>query len=168
MKVALTFGLLALLLLASPATAAQYVHGYYRSSGTYVHPYYRNSPGGTGTAAVTAPSGACGYYTNRAGDSVPRPCGNWRGGDTPPSTATAQCRDGTWSSSEHPQASLTCSYHGGVYSYVGPGAAAANQIETNGRRPGDAPDVKEIPIISPDREIPMPDGPCPYCQAPQK
>jgi uncharacterized protein DUF3761 len=63
--------------------------------------------------AIADSTGACGYYTNKAGHQVPRPCGNWRDRDTPPpSNATARCRDGTWSSSEHPHAWGTCSYHG--------------------------------------------------------
>ena len=167
MRPALIFGL-AVLLISNAALATQYVHGYYRSNGTYVHPYYRNSPG-DGRATIGVLPGACGYYTNRGGDQVPRPCGNWRSGEAPPSTATAKCRDGTWSSSEHPHASLTCSYHGGVDSYVNPGAAVSQGVPLIGRRPGDAPDVKEIPILNDPREIPMPDtAPCPYCRAPQK
>ena len=31
-------------LLAVPAIAGEYVHGYYRSNGTYVHGYHRSSP----------------------------------------------------------------------------------------------------------------------------
>ena len=65
----------------------------------------------------TDAAGACGYYVNKAGHEVPRPCGNWRSNQDPPSTATARCRDGAWSSSEHPYASGTCSHHGGVQSY---------------------------------------------------
>jgi hypothetical protein len=57
--------------------------------------------------------GKCGYYTNSAGHSVPRPCGDWHSDSTRPSGATAQCRDGTWSWSEHPFAPGTCSHHGG-------------------------------------------------------
>src|SRR4051812_35331925 len=67
--------------------------------------------------AATA-AGECGYYVNRAGHEVPRPCGNWRDrSEQPPSTATARCSDGTWSSSEHPNAPGTCSHHGGVEGY---------------------------------------------------
>lgn len=151
MKAATAFGLVALLITA-PALADQYVHGYYRSNGTYVHPYYRNSPGST--AANTIPSGGCGYYTNSAGNEVPRPCGNWRSGEATPSGATAKCSDGTWSFSQHPHASLTCSYHGGVDGYVNP-APTINQAQPIGRRPGDAPDVKEIPITGDAHEIPI-------------
>ena len=68
-------------------------------------------------SAIADSTGACGYYTNRAGHEVPRPCGNWRNDQDPPRTATARCQDGTWSSSEHPYASGTCSHHGGVESY---------------------------------------------------
>jgi hypothetical protein len=57
--------------------------------------------------------GKCGYYTNSAGHSVPRPCGDWHDDPKRPPGATAQCRDGTWSWSEHPNAPGTCSHHGG-------------------------------------------------------
>lgn len=65
-------------------------------------------------AIAADPSGNCGYYRNSAGQQVPRPCGNWRNDPNPPSGASAQCRDGTWSWSKHPHASGTCSHHGGV------------------------------------------------------
>ncbi len=55
--------------------------------------------------------GECGYYTNRSGHQVRRPCGNWRT-QARPRGATARCRDGTYSFSEH--RSGTCSHHGGV------------------------------------------------------
>lgn len=64
------------------------------------------------TASDTS-AGKCGYYTNSAGHSVPRPCGNWHSDQTRPPSATAQCQDGTWSFSEHPNAPGTCSRHGG-------------------------------------------------------
>src|SRR5215469_5251672 len=61
------------------------------------------------------PYGACGYYTNSYGHLVPRPCGDWRSETrAPPNGVTALCRDGTYSYSEHPHASGTCSHHGGV------------------------------------------------------
>ena len=47
-KVSLSILLLAVVF-SSSSFAAQYVHGYYRSSGTYVRPYYRSSPNGTVT-----------------------------------------------------------------------------------------------------------------------
>jgi hypothetical protein len=53
----------------------------------------------------------CGFYINRDGQSVPRPCGNWRNQPTPQG-ASARCRDGTYSFSRHH--SGTCSRHGGV------------------------------------------------------
>jgi hypothetical protein len=62
-------------------------------------------------------AGACGYYANASGHVVPRPCGDWHGQGTP-SSATARCRDGTYSFSEHPQARGTCNYHGGVLDYL--------------------------------------------------
>src|SRR5438477_80801 len=46
-----------------------------------------------------------GYYKNVSGHCVRRPSSD-------PSGATAKCRDGTYSYSEH--ASGTCSHHGGV------------------------------------------------------
>ena len=69
-------------------------------------------PGLSWTASDN-PAGKCGYYTNSAGHSVPRPCGNWQGDQARPPGATAQCRDGTWSWSQHPDAPGTCSHHGG-------------------------------------------------------
>ena len=38
-----------LFLLPSPASADQYVHGYYRNNGTYVQPYHRSTPDSTVT-----------------------------------------------------------------------------------------------------------------------
>jgi len=70
---------------------------------------------------ATAPSpaqqrpGECGYYVNRDGHTVPRPCGNARD-QTPPNGATAICRDGSYSFSEHRNG--TCSGHGGVRSWL--------------------------------------------------
>ncbi|HZT90345.1 MAG TPA: DUF3761 domain-containing protein [Stellaceae bacterium] len=58
--------------------------------------------------------GNCGYYTNRSGHVVPRPCGDWHTQQPPPG-ATARCRDGTYSFSEHRRG--TCSRHGGVAGY---------------------------------------------------
>jgi len=65
------------------------------------------------TTTILRPVNTLGYYTNSAGHSVPRPCGDWHGDQTRPPGATAQCRDGTWSWSEHPSAPGTCSHHGG-------------------------------------------------------
>jgi hypothetical protein len=69
--------------------------------------------------ALAQQPGDCGYYINSNGHQVPRPCGNWRS-DTgsPPQGATARCRDGTYSYSEHPHAGGTCSHHGGVASHL--------------------------------------------------
>jgi hypothetical protein len=53
----------------------------------------------------------CGYYTNRDGERVPRPCGNART-ERAPAGASAICRDGSFSFSRHH--SGTCSGHGGV------------------------------------------------------
>ena len=68
-------------------------------------------------ANSSAPPGSCGYYTNSSGRAVPRPCGDWHSQPTPP-RATARCADGTYSYSEHPSASGTCSHHGGAIGYV--------------------------------------------------
>lgn len=52
------------------------------------------------------------YYTNVNGHSVHRPVRS----QSQPSGATARCRDGTWSFSEHRRG--TCSYHGGVATWL--------------------------------------------------
>jgi hypothetical protein len=51
-----------------------------------------------------------GYYTNRDGRAVHRP--ERTHGNVIPAGATAQCRDGTYSFSQHRRG--TCSHHGGV------------------------------------------------------
>jgi hypothetical protein len=70
-----------------------------------------------GGAALTQQPGDCGYYLNRAGHQVPRPCGDARKQE-PPLGAAAVCRDGTFSYSEHPYARNTCSHHGGVQKHL--------------------------------------------------
>jgi len=70
-------------------------------------------------AAFAAGSGAgaehatvvckAGYYKNVSGHCIHRP-------STSPAGATARCRDGTYSYSEH--ASGTCSHHGGVGRWI--------------------------------------------------
>lgn len=52
------------------------------------------------------------YYTNSSRHRVHRP----ERSQTPPPGATAHCRDGTWSFSQHHQG--TCSHHGGVESWL--------------------------------------------------
>jgi hypothetical protein len=64
-----------------------------------------------------APPVACGYYINSVGHSVPRPCGDARN-QPPPPGSTARCADSTYSYSEHPYASGTCSHHGGVAAHL--------------------------------------------------
>jgi hypothetical protein len=66
------------------------------------------------TEAVAQQPGDCGYYVNRSGNTVSRPCGNRRE-EAPPQGTTATCRDGTYSYSQHH--SGTCSGHGGVQSW---------------------------------------------------
>jgi hypothetical protein len=61
-----------------------------------------------GSAAVASGGD---YYTNSNGHRVHRPVLANR----PPDGATAQCRDGTYSFSEHHRG--TCSHHGGVESW---------------------------------------------------
>jgi hypothetical protein len=51
---------------------------------------------GLSWTASDGPAGKCGYYTNSARHSVPRPCGDWHSDQTRPPGAAAQCRDGTW------------------------------------------------------------------------
>jgi hypothetical protein len=98
-----------------PALAAVVLGGSGVFGGT-VGAWSFNQSAPTNQASEPARAGSnCGYYTNSYGHSVPRPCGNWY--DPAPPRATARCRDGTWSSSEHPYASGTCNYHGGVSSY---------------------------------------------------
>ena len=61
--------------------------------------------------------GDCGYYINSNGHQVPSPCGNSKTDASPP-RATAICRDGSYSFSEHPYSGGTCSHHGGVESHL--------------------------------------------------
>ncbi len=65
----------------------------------------------------SAPAGDCvdgGSYTNSDGNDVHSPCHSNTGGA--PAGATAQCRDGTYSFSQH--RSGTCSSHGGVAQWL--------------------------------------------------
>lgn len=56
-------------------------------------------------------SSSSSYYTNVSGDQVHRPTFS----NSRPSGASAQCRDGSYSFSEHHRG--TCSHHGGVSSW---------------------------------------------------
>lgn len=69
------------------------------------------------SAFAQQPQGDCGYYTNSLGHEVPRPCGDART-EAPPPGATAICRDGSFSYSEHPYSGGTCSHHGGVAKHL--------------------------------------------------
>lgn len=68
--------------------------------------------------ATTAPSHSAtplckaGYYKNVSGHCVKRPTKS----ASAPAGATAKCRDGSYSFSEH--ASGTCSHHGGVAVWI--------------------------------------------------
>lgn len=64
--------------------------------------------------AVTHQAVSCGSgsYVNSDGNCVPRPTK----ADSPPAGATARCKDGTYSSSQHRQG--TCSGHGGVAAWL--------------------------------------------------
>jgi len=53
------------------------------------------------------------YYTNVSGHRVHRPLAAY----SAPAGATAQCRDGTYSFSEHARG--TCSHHEGVARWIG-------------------------------------------------
>lgn len=59
---------------------------------------------------------AHGTYTNRDGCEVPRPEQLKGPGCAKPQDATARCRDGDWSYSQHRQG--TCSYHRGVACWI--------------------------------------------------
>jgi Protein of unknown function (DUF3761) len=72
---------------------------------------------GSVAAHARQPPGACGFYVNSLGHEVQRPCGDART-QAPPPGATAICRDGTFSFSEHPYSGGTCSHHGGVEKHI--------------------------------------------------
>ena len=80
-----------------------------REAGTQPVPTPTPTPAPTPT--ITAPSGSSGSggYRNVDGNWVPSPGSN-------PAGATAQCRDGTYSYSQHRQG--TCSHHGGVLRWL--------------------------------------------------
>ena len=63
-------------------------------------------------SAAVAPDCRRGYYKNVNGRCVRRP----HRSPTVPAGATAKCRDGTYSFSQH--ASGTCSHHGGVSVWI--------------------------------------------------
>ncbi|MET0528135.1 MAG: DUF3761 domain-containing protein [Microvirga sp.] len=60
-----------------------------------------------------------GTYTNRDGCEVPRPEQQKGSSCAKPQDATARCRDGDWSFSQHRQG--TCSHHGGVGCWISAG-----------------------------------------------
>ena len=97
----------------------------------------------TALRACRAPGGEdhYGFYVNKDGHQVPRPCGDWRT-QPPPPTAAARCRDGTYSYSENSRG--TCSGHYGVeswldrprmHSYEGDMAASVDDTRERGRLP---------------------------------
>lgn len=64
------------------------------------------------TTKQAAPVACSGGYVNVDGNCVPRPTR----ADSPPAGATARCKDGTYSFSQHRQG--TCSGHGGVAQWL--------------------------------------------------
>jgi Protein of unknown function (DUF3761) len=84
-----------------------------------VWPQAQPKPAPSPTAQATAPattSGSCAadYYRNSDGVCVHRPVKTQ--GSTVPQGATAQCRDGSYSFSQHRKG--TCSRHGGVAKWL--------------------------------------------------
>lgn len=65
-------------------------------------------PADRAAPASSAAEAGAGYYTNADGRQVRRPVR----ASSRPAGASAQCRDGSYSFSEHRRG--TCSYHGGV------------------------------------------------------
>jgi len=70
---------------------------------------YAQTPLRGSSVAASVPACKSGYYKNAYGQCVQSP-------STAPAGATAKCRDGTYSYSQH--ASGTCSYHGGVAVWI--------------------------------------------------
>jgi Protein of unknown function (DUF3761) len=66
-------------------------------------------PSASVAAAAVGPLCKSGYYKNVSGHCIHSPSSS-------PVGATAKCRDGTYSYSEH--ASGTCSHHGGVARWI--------------------------------------------------
>ena len=95
--------------------------------------------------------GHLGYYRTREGHLVPRPNNDPRG-------ATALCNNGRYSHSEHPSASGTCSYNGGVSAYIGSGggtnAGSSVTTRTQPFKPGPG-DPTEKPLPMTIRERPL-------------
>src|SRR5437899_3174097 len=81
-------------------------------------PQAQPKPSPSPTPQATAPSttGSCpaNYYRNSSGVCVHRPAKTQ--GSAVPAGATAQCRDGSYSFSQH--RSGTCSHHGGVAKWL--------------------------------------------------
>lgn len=84
-----------------------------------VWPQAQPKPAQSPTPPATAPataSGSCAadYYRNSDGICVHRPVK--KQGSAAPQGATAQCRDGSYSFSQHRRG--TCSHHGGVAKWL--------------------------------------------------
>lgn len=73
------------------------------------------APAQGGVHHAALPSCHRGYYKNVSGHCVHRPI-KVKHGAPVPRGATAHCRDGSYSFSEH--ASGTCSHHGGVVRWI--------------------------------------------------
>jgi hypothetical protein len=131
---------------------------------SYSSPHYQQARPYLPREHRQAPShetdGFRGYYRNSLGHLVPRPYGNWRKGPAF-GGATALCGDGTNSFSEHPNASGTCSHHGGVEHFAGQGGAGqfvGEAPQPHSRDPREIPmrgSAIEIPIYGNPREIPI-------------
>ena len=77
--------------------------------------YVSPMPGATASQPNEGDLKEHGHYVNREGNEVHSPAHSVSG--AVPQGATAQCRDGTYSFSQH--RSGTCSHHGGVSKWIG-------------------------------------------------
>jgi hypothetical protein len=103
--------------LTTVADPAGHESTYLRSQGRSLSNSVLILGGVAGLAYAEQRPGDCGYYINSNGHRVPSPCGNSKIEASPPN-ATAICRDGSYSFSEHAYAGATCSHHGGVASHL--------------------------------------------------
>lgn len=85
-----------------------WIHLDYKGNSGYVHSRYLKSPPAKSNPAEFSNPTKLKHYTNSSGEKVQSPTYY----DSPPSGATAECRDGTYSFSRSRRG--TCSHHGGV------------------------------------------------------